>query len=81
MRKTVLWTIFRFSPVSLVHNVEKQGPKLTSSFVMGPQHWFTIFKHIFKSSHNIFSLIVAALKKVIKNSHRGNALADFAKLR
>ena len=81
MRKTVIWTIFRFSPVPLVHNVEKQGPKLTSSFVMGSQHWFTIFKHISKSSHTILSLIAAALKKVIKNSHRGHALADFAKLR
>ena len=38
MRKTAIWAISCFYPLSPLNNVEKQQAKLESSYVMGSQH-------------------------------------------
>ena len=38
MTKTAIWAISRFYPLSPFNNVEKQGAKVASSYVMGSQH-------------------------------------------
>ena len=38
MGKTAIWAISSFYPLPPLNNVEKQGAKLASSYVMGLQH-------------------------------------------
>ena len=38
MTKTAIWAISCFYPLSPFNNVEKQGAKVASSYVMGSQH-------------------------------------------
>ena len=66
MGKTAIWTILCFYLPPPLNNVEKQRAKLASSYVMGWKHCIVgegDFKHSFKNSHYILSLIVGDMYK------------------